>query len=103
MLAAGARAFGKNALKSPCPINPMPPRLSDQILQYLTDRLQDEDVRRHIRTGLLQPLNDEIRDGNLDASIALALARVTTPIIALVVVAQLAVFGRMCAARRAAT
>ena len=64
----------------------MPPRLTDQLVQYLTERLQEEDVRTSIRKGFLQPLNDEIREGNLDASIAMALARVTTPIIALVVV-----------------
>ena len=60
-------------------------RLSEQLLQYLGEKLQDPEVRAHLRSGVLEPLNAEIRDGHLDASIAAALARVTMPIIVLVV------------------
>ena len=56
-------------------------RLLDDLFTLFENRLQDPRVSKMIYNGLVLPIQNEIQDGKLDASIANALARIAQPAI----------------------
>ena len=61
-------------------------RFTQQLMQMCEQKLRDPEIKRLIYDSIMAPLQEQITDGKLDAAIAIAIARITTPIIVLVAV-----------------
>ena len=73
----------------------MKQKLVDELMKLFEDRIRDPRVCDIIYEGVILPLQTKISDGDLDAPIAAALARISTPVIVAIIVLAIMIIATL--------